>query len=749
MRTKLSSLISHDKVEWQGATILDIENIIARSNNNSSEKEEEDGNDDNNTDIYNIMDMDEKNTPIHLAAYFGCIPKTLEFLLSIYPTCVNKFNNDDRLPIMIAATKGFSKLVQILFHHDPNTATIRNNFGHRALEMAKVTNRYKTVTLLKELMLSKDISIGVLDIFDRNNGWVDTTPEDINSIISEKYPNNNAINDDDTTTTTNNNNNNTQQQNSNNHPCRLLNLRNKDGKLPLYLALVWDAPIATMQKLVEENPLALLDKTIWHKKVWSNVRISDIELLFKYNMQALHKRIDEDGHTILYIAIKFNAPYKTIQYIIDQNLFALLAGAQVGFKYITVSQINRLLLELKLKYQPAPESMTNKSDDNNTSRRNKNSNNKTNEEDMKRDRLHICICRALHLSVKYQSLEDVIERIIDAYPQSCESQELYTLKLPLHNAITNSDEDLIPILWATYPAAVNMIDSTGKTPIAPLLELLEQSKKSEKKDGEDSDMIIMSDKEKKWYSIKKIYDDGIKSNVVYTSNYYYYINDGIPGYETREHLNAVSDEERYIDTDEWSYCISSQDGLPIDYYKELEEKEKLLAESMMEDGDDDDDELKPLTGRSTKRTSRSSLDSSRMGTARSKTSSNQQSIDSARLFQSARRLHFRALAVKHETDVELICGIGPKRKTINSHVQILKLRSEFFRKKLKGRWAADGREVILKQLDPNHVKDVVNYLHDGRLHVSILKEKHESLLELGTFFEIDGLIAICNYYLKR
>ena len=60
--------------------------------------------------------MDEKNTPIHLAAYFGCIPKTLEFLLSIYPTCVNKFNNDDRLPIMIAATKGFSKLVQILFH---------------------------------------------------------------------------------------------------------------------------------------------------------------------------------------------------------------------------------------------------------------------------------------------------------------------------------------------------------------------------------------------------------------------------------------------------------------------------------------------------------------------------------------------------------------------------------------------------------------------------------------------------------
>ena len=208
MRTKLSSLISHDKVEWQGATILDIENIIARSNNNSSEKEEEDGNDDNNTDIYNIIDMDEKNTPIHLAAYFGCIPKTLEFLLSIYPTCVNKFNNDDRLPIMIAATKGFSKLVQILFHHDPNTATIRNNFGHRALEMAKVTNRYKTVALLKELMLSKDISIGVLDIFDRNNGWVDTTPEDINSIISEKYPNNNnAINDDDNNSNNNNNNN--------------------------------------------------------------------------------------------------------------------------------------------------------------------------------------------------------------------------------------------------------------------------------------------------------------------------------------------------------------------------------------------------------------------------------------------------------------------------------------------------------------------------------------------------------------
>ena len=92
-------------------------------------------------------------------------------------------------------------------------------------------------------------------------------------------------------------------------------------------------------------------------------------------------------------------------------------------------------------------------------------------------------------------ISNIFSNLILYLSNSTIFQELQTLKLPLHIAITNSDKDLIPILWATYPAAVNMIDSTGKIPIAPLLELLEQSKESENKDEEDG-IINMSDKEK-------------------------------------------------------------------------------------------------------------------------------------------------------------------------------------------------------------------------------------------------------------
>ena len=68
-------------------------------------------------------------------------------------------------------------------------------------------------------------------------------------------------------------------------------------------------------------------------------------------------------------------------------------------------------------------------------------------------------------SVKYQSTENVVERIIDAYPQACESQEKDTLKLPLHVAMDNNNTSLVPILWATYPAAINATDIYGQTPI--------------------------------------------------------------------------------------------------------------------------------------------------------------------------------------------------------------------------------------------------------------------------------------------
>ena len=170
MRTKLSSLFTQNKVEWQGATIEDVRNVLANSNNS-------------NRDL-----VSERNTPLHLAAYFGCVPATFQFLVKLYPTYVNEFNNDGRLPIMVAAAKGFPKLVNILFNIAPHTANIQSTtFGHRALEMAKLSRQHETVKLLKELMLGHNISIGVLDVYDRNNGWVDTTPEDICAILHSKY----------------------------------------------------------------------------------------------------------------------------------------------------------------------------------------------------------------------------------------------------------------------------------------------------------------------------------------------------------------------------------------------------------------------------------------------------------------------------------------------------------------------------------------------------------------------------------
>ena len=156
------------------------------------------------------------------------------------------------------------------------------------------------------------------------------------------------------------------------------------------------------------------------------------------------------------------------------------------------------------------------------------------------------------------------------------------------------------------------------------------------------------------------------------------------------------------------------------------------------------EELDILTDRTALRTGRSTLDSSRFGSARSRQSSALN--ETARQLQSARRLHLRALSVRHETDIELVCGIGPNRQAVEAHVQLLKLRSNYFRDKLKGRWAAEGRVHVLKELDPSNVKDVVRYIHNGRMERSVLENKLEALHRLGLFFEIDGLVNICNAY---
>ena len=53
---------------------------------------------------------------------------------------------------------------------------------------------------------------------------------------------------------------------------------------------------------------------------------------------------------------------------------------------------------------------------------------------------------------------------------------------------------------------------------------------------------------------------------------------------------------------------------------------------------------------------------------------------------------------------------------------------------------------MLKELDPSNVKDVVRYVHNGRMERSVLENKLEALHRLGLFFEIDGLVNICNAY---
>ena len=75
------------------------------------------------------------------------------------------------------------------------------------------------------------ISIGVLDVFDRNDGWVDTTPDDIDAIVASKYSDNFVRNGVGLGSNA-----------DKNSECRLLNVRDKFGKLPLYYAMVWGAP---------------------------------------------------------------------------------------------------------------------------------------------------------------------------------------------------------------------------------------------------------------------------------------------------------------------------------------------------------------------------------------------------------------------------------------------------------------------------------------------------------------------------
>ena len=578
MRKRLSSFFSRNTLEWQGATVSDIQNILNRGKEQAASSEE-----DKSQAPGEVCDG-EGNTVVHLAAYFGCNPKTLKFLLTVFSDSVHKLNHDHRSPIMVAAIRGFPKLVHVLFVHDPETAQVQNSFGHRALEMAKIAKRVETVAILKDMMSKHGISIGVLDVFDRNDGWVDTTPNDIDAILASKYSDNfvrkgaglgsNA---------------------DKNSECRLLNVRDKFGKLPLYYAIVWEAPASTLRQLLVENILGLMDPTVWHKKIWSIVRVADINLLLEHDLKSLHKRVDDDGHTLLHKAIIFGAPRETIMYILDQNLFALLAGGEIGFHYINLSQTNRFILELKTRAQQSGLELN---------AENKAQNGSENQACSRYPKL---LCRVLHLAVKYQSTENVVERIIDAYPQACESQEKDTLKLPLHVAMDNNNTSQVPILWATYPAAINATDIYGQTPIPTSVN----ANNSVESPVVDDQVCLARGLKKDIIQLCKL---GLERNVVNTEAYWYYIKDGIPGNGTPD---LIEDKSNLIDVSEWSYCISELDQMPIDYQEELLRKEEVEVQKLSTLAE----ELDPLTDRTALRTGRSTLDSSRFGSARSRQSS--------------------------------------------------------------------------------------------------------------------------------
>ena len=167
----------------------------------------------------------------------------------------------------------------------------------------------------------------------------------------------------------------------------------------------------------------------------------------------------------------------------------------------------------------------------------------------------------------------------------------------------NNNASLVPILWATYPAAINATDIYGQTPIPTSVNA---------DNGGESPAVDDS----RWCLARGVKNDiiqlcklGLERNVVNTEAYWYYIKDGIPGNGAP---NLIEDKGDLVDVSEWSYCISELDQMPIDYQEELWRKEEVEDQKLSTLAE----ELDPLTGQDRAScTGRSTLDSSRFGSA--------------------------------------------------------------------------------------------------------------------------------------
>lgn len=567
MREKLGSLLDSDRWLWSTAVPRDIEKLLGAASCGESV----------------VLETDKfGNTPLHLCAKYGASTGVLETVATANLAQCKMQNNTGKVPLHLAAQRGFCELVRALFELDPETSMVKNKYGSTALECAKRNNQDISSVFLKSLMRERGFLVGVPSLLERSETWVDTTPSDVAALI-KKNP-------------------------------FSIRTKDKNGYLPVHLALHWDAPTETLMYIVEENVSVMLDNKA--APIWKHVTPKQVDNLLKRFPNACTDALDEKtGRTILSVAVVNNAPVETIVHLIELNVQALLRGGEVGWKYATVEHAEALW-ETIVTPENTPTVQAR--------------------------------AKALHLAVSHGATEDVVLRLVHFFPQACETKDPKTLQLPLHVATICRFAHLVPPLLAFYPAARFSRDRVGRTP---------------------SDYAKLDER-----------CAGIAATLAY-----------------------LAGESSVVNTEKWSYCLV--DGVPED--------ETVVETSCS-------------TARSAASTSRSTARSARP------------------VLNTGRRLYFEAFECLRQSDMQIVVGTGPNRKFIDAHTKVLKLRSRYFKSKIRGRWAEMGREIHFKQMDPYFVSLIIRYCHEGRFSIDILRKSHLTVLEVAKELDVPGLIAICE-----
>lgn len=559
------SLLESGARVWSTATVGDVKNLLLK----------------NPDEIFSTDDLG--NTPLHLAVACNAAEKICTLLAKSNSSLCLTPNAGGRLPLHLAAQNGHFSLIPVLAYCEPKALVVKNGLGNIPLETAKRCKHYRTVDVLKSIMLSYGFTIGVPSLLERSETWVDTCPADIVA----------HINCDES----------------------IVRTPDRNGFLPIHLALHWGAPVNTLMALVEAHVVSLLDPIL--QLLWKHARPSDVTLLLEKRPDAAKEVLDPDvGDKLLSLAIKSGTSEATALTLLNANVLALLGGGELGWQYATIEHVNNLWSEISKDKLATPYSLD----------------------------------KPLQLAAKCGAKEDVVLHLIYLNPRACEAREKESFRMPLHLACKGGFTHLIPSLLAFFPSAMNALDCEGNGPFA--------------------------------------------------------CNDEVT---VDQYLNGL--EDHVISSTEWFYCLL--DGIPAS-----------------EDAEDKDSDSY---------------------TARESTCSTARGVSARRAelrMGTARRLYFQAFDYLNQSDMHLVVGIGQNRKFIEAHSQVLKLRSPYFTEKIRGRWAIKGREIILKEMDPAIVTELVHYCHTGRVSKETLSNVGEELLHAATVLNVPALISIIYAYQK-